>query len=170
MEYVGTNDTEYIKRFGGTRAVNPLSCGTVLKTSDRGLICGCRGGLGSTNKYGLPAGYVNPDSDRDHNVVDPFFTMERELEEEIGIRRSEIQGMRCVGLLGGDGTHLVFLTEVVSTSKDLKDKLPRGSEFEKLESIEVESVTEFLELNHDRILPHSLGALVLYNTCLRDLV
>jgi len=125
MECVGTNNTEYIKRFGRTRVVNPLSCGTVLKTSDQELRYGCRGGPSSTKKkYGLPARYVNPDSDRGYNRVEPLFTMARELEEEIGILRDEIQLMRCLGLLEGEGTHLVFLTEVGSTSEDIGDKLP----------------------------------------------
>jgi hypothetical protein len=56
-----------------------------------------------------------------------------------------------------------------STSQDIKDRIPRGSEFERLESIEVESVTKFLELNHDRISPHSLRGIVLYDTYLREL-
>jgi len=170
MECVGTDNPEYIKRFGRTRVVNPLSCGTVLKTSDQELIYGRRRGSGSAKeKYGLPAGYVDPDSDRSSSGVEPFLTMARELEEEIGILRDEIQRMECLGLLGGEGTHLVFLTEVVSTSEDIRDRLPRGSEFERLQSIGVGSVTRFLELNRDRMLLHSLGGIALYDTYLHDL-
>jgi len=171
VEYVGTDNTEYVKRFGRKRVVNPLSCGAILKTSDQELIYGCRRALGSGKvTYGLPAGFVNPDSDRSSNLVDPFLTMQRELEEEIGILRSEIQRMQCLGLLGREGTHMVFLTEVAPTSRDTKHRLPRESELERLESIEVKSITKFLELNHDRILPHSLGGIVLYDAYRRDLL
>jgi len=171
VEYVGTHNTEYVRRFGRMQVVNPLSCGAVLRTSDQELIYGLRRGYDSTKiTYGLPAGYVNPDSDLGSNRVDPFLTTQRELEEEIGILCSEIQRMQCLGLLGWEGTHMVFLTEVAPTSQDIKDRLPRESEFERLESIEVESVTKFLELNRDRILPHSLGGIVLYDTYVRDLL
>jgi 8-oxo-dGTP pyrophosphatase MutT (NUDIX family) len=171
MEYVGTHNTKYVRRFGRARVVNPLSCGTVVKTLDQQLIYGCRRGLGpKMEKYGLPAGFVDPDSDRDYSRVDPFLTMQRELQEEIGILRSEILRMQCLGLLGGEGTHLVFLTEVASISDDIKDRFRRGTEFERLESIGIESVAKFLEVNHDRMSQHSLGAIALCNAYFRDLL
>lgn len=78
-------------------------CATVV-TADGCVLVGLRGGavVESSRKWHVPAGTIEilgllPRGEGGEGYS-PFETMRRELEEELGLRREDIEGMKCIGV------------------------------------------------------------------------
>ena len=104
-EFIGTQDPEFINRFGKKYTANPLSTGTVLVTQDNKIILGKRSSSGTDtgkNKISVIGGYLDPTKDLvNHNntVVDTFHGIKREIFEETGIDDDkDIVDLACIGL------------------------------------------------------------------------
>jgi 8-oxo-dGTP pyrophosphatase MutT (NUDIX family) len=102
-DFVGTNlyNHHRLDEFGWERFANPIGITATLVSGD-GLICYGR----RSEKVAYHAAHVhtfggaleNADLAADGSV-DPFASVCREVHEEVGLRREELSGLCCVGLI-----------------------------------------------------------------------
>jgi hypothetical protein len=102
-DFVGTNlfNHHRLAVFGWERFANPVGTTATLITRD-GLICyGRRSALVAYHANHVHTfGGALEESDRaSDGTVDPFASLCRELDEELGLRRDELMDLCCVGLI-----------------------------------------------------------------------
>jgi len=101
--FIGTNYLNYhrVDEFGWHLFGNPLGISATLITSDGWLILGrrnqrvaCHAGYVHTIGGGLELNEMN-----DNGKFDPFASLQRELNEELGIKQEDIKEIVCLGLI-----------------------------------------------------------------------
>ncbi len=163
--YVGTRNEKFRTIFSAESAVNPLSVGTIVITSDEKCIIGVRGGHVDSyhGQYGTIAGYMEAGTDMTENLPDPFITMTRELEEESGVEPASIKQMVCLGLTGTYQTLMAYKTAIEMTSQEFLAHTPTEFEFTefKILNLDRNSIHEFIRSENARIAPYCLANLML---------
>lgn len=172
-DFVGTNlfNNHLLERFGWDRFANPIGTTATIITRDGRICLGRR-----SERVAYHAGHVHTlgggleERDRAENgVIDAMGSVARELEEELNLRRTELPGLGCVGLIRDREIHqpeLLFEVELGLTASELRSRwltAEARDEHEDLETLpdEPSAVVPFIK-SCGRIAPVAIGALLLH--------
>ena len=167
--FVGTRDKEFISMFGFETIANPLSTGAAVTTCDNYLIVGKRRSDLDFNPgyYSIIAGIMDREKDFVNGEPDPFQAFLRELSEEKGVLKNEVQEILSLGLIYNkdyNQTYMPFKVKVTLSSEELKSRLPSEEEFEKfcLIKVDSEAVSRFLHANKGKLSQTCVGNILLF--------
>ena len=151
-EFVGTRNKKFSDEFGISSVVNPLSVGSILKTSDNKLVFGKRSEKIDLSKgrISIPSGWVDPSSDINEGQIDVFSAVKREIYEEVGIPSTGVKNLICLGIIKNPSFTHTFLPFFANTvDSELLIQYSRNSEFEKIILIDdnKESIRDFKKEN-----------------------
>lgn len=128
-EFVGTNleaqsDPSIHESLGEDYFANPLGVSAIIVSKDDAILLGQRSQntVEASGQWDLPGGHI---SILDGAACSPFETIRRELHEELGLGRSDIASLRCVGLVENGLTHkpeLIFLARTNERAKKLEKR------------------------------------------------
>lgn len=126
-----TRTKEFQKRYPKELHPNVLSVGCVLVTNDNYMILGIRNNnlALSPGKITVVSGMVDKNDIIDHNHVDLFKCIRREIYEEIGIKSNEISDLSCMGLVdnfGQQNTYIPFFGRVNLSTKMINERQKDG--------------------------------------------
>jgi 8-oxo-dGTP pyrophosphatase MutT (NUDIX family) len=159
----GTNlcQPDVAERFGPQALANPVGVSIAVLTLDGWLLFGRR----SESVVYYPhrahpfAGGMEPSDNGD-----PFYAVERELGEEIALARSELDAVRCIGLVeDGEIRHpeLIFRAEAKLGRDELISRLDREEHHETVSF--AATPPELAQALHDPLLtPVGIAALLLW--------
>jgi 8-oxo-dGTP pyrophosphatase MutT (NUDIX family) len=141
--FVGARDREFTSELGYKMRANPLSVGAVVVSSDNRFIIGKRRSdlYFSIGKYSIIAGMMDRDKDLTDGTPDPFKAILRELWEEKGVQREDVQEALSLGLiynLDYNQTYMPFYIRLRIPSSILEKSTPHEYEFEKFIYLDVE--------------------------------
>jgi 8-oxo-dGTP pyrophosphatase MutT (NUDIX family) len=164
-EYIGTHKDNSKRLLDQSKAVRPISVGTVIITSDNKFVIGLRSDTYDYEGfYTLIAGFMDPTKDIINSRPDPFHALKRELMEEIGILENNVNSIRCVGLAGRKQPYLAFVSTLNIPFTEFNDIIPQEKEFKKLEGLELtrREIKNFLSANYSRMTPHAIENILIY--------
>lgn len=170
MNYFGTRSKDFRVRFPGAPQANPLAVCSVLVTLDSYIIIDKRsGGDVYSNAFHVIGGFMDRDMDiKGGAIVDPFFSIGREVMEEVFADISECDGI-LTGLVYDKRTPHPELCFSYSINLNLADVLDRVKTADSREVGEIiglsndkKSISAFLLDNLDSISVTGLGCLLLH--------
>jgi len=112
-DFYVTQTKSFQEKFPNELISNPLSVGCILVTNDNYLVLGIRNKQVAVEpgKITVVSGMVDDKDIVDFKKVDLFSCINREIEEEIGVKPKEISDLLCIGLVDskyGQNTHVPF--------------------------------------------------------------
>jgi 8-oxo-dGTP pyrophosphatase MutT (NUDIX family) len=167
--FVATREEEFVSKFGPRMISNPLSVGAVVVSSDGYFVMGKRRSdlYFNPGKYGLIAGTMDRGKDFSDETPSPCKAIMRELSEEKGVDRSEIQEVLCLGLIYNidyGQTYMPFYVRLGIAHSVLRNSLPREKEFKKFIYVKSSGseVSDFLAKNIKRVSQTCLGNILMF--------
>lgn len=168
-EFVGTNvaNPDVGERFGEEQLANGTGVCSVLETSDGRLILQRR----SDTVFEHPGmlhfcgGALDPIHQAGRPVADPFAVMQREFDEELGLRSDALGEMRLLGLARDGATlkpDVMLHTRTALTAADVLSI--EGEEHEALVDVPVapSALTAWMTEHWNDITPAGLACLIAY--------
>jgi hypothetical protein len=159
----GTNlcQPEVAQTFGPQALANPLGVSVAVLTRDQWLIFGRRNDtVAYYPRRAHPfAGAMEPSDNGD-----PFFAVGRELSEEVGLAQSELEAVRCIGLVeDGQIRHpeLIFRADATLMRDELISRLDRQEHHETV-SIAATPTDVAQSLRDANLTPVGISALLLW--------
>lgn len=126
-EFVGTNldSAELHESLGDDYFANPLGVSAAIITKDDTLLLARRSNkvAEAQGQWDLPGGHTPYVA---HGGCHPFAAMMQELDEELGLRKGDIESLACIGLMENGLTHkpeLIFLCRAKDRAKKLLKRL-----------------------------------------------
>jgi len=173
-ELLGTNLSHpVIQRLLGEEYMsNGLGVRAVIRTADEKIIIGQRSEkvAEGAGYYHLCGGYIDPHKHLKGDRPDPYVSMTLHMEEELGIPRSAIRHLKCLGLVVDSDTlkpEVMFEAEIDLTFRKVllnMDKAARSPVHSELFGIMAVRATlrGFLAGNRRKIAPVGQGCLWVY--------
>jgi 8-oxo-dGTP pyrophosphatase MutT (NUDIX family) len=174
-EYVTTRAPEFSTGRSRQELGNALAVCSVVETSDDYILLDRRQGVDIyEGRYHVIGGFFERGRDstgssdgRGGSTPDPFAAMRRELREETGITREDIQEQCCLGLVYDVATphaELCFLTRLNITLAEAQTRVPEEDEIKHLETLQVtpERLRTFILMHHGHISATGEPNLLLY--------
>jgi len=172
-EFVGTNiaNPAIQSRFGEPFLANGTGVCSILLTSDNQIVIQRR----SQSVFEHPGmlnfcgGSLNPVANDGNSRADPFEVMTVEFEEELGIERSQITEIRCLGLSRDAVTlkpDVLLLTAVMAPAASILSRV--GEEHSELIAIPNDPVSlhSWLGEHWNEIAPSGLASMVAHIACM----
>lgn len=168
-ELVGTNlgHPEWLRSLGPTYLSNALGVHAAVGSSDGKLIMYRRSALVAEcpGCFDACGGHVEPDFDCPDGIPDPFSSIAREIQEEMGIGPTEIVSVTCLGLARATATFKPDLIFSVRTNRPSSSLLrgPLSEEHAAVKAIgdDESSVRRFLQRYGKTMAPAGRATLLL---------
>lgn len=168
-EYVTTRVPEFFQGRGREELGNALAVCSVVETSDGYILLDKRRSVDVyVGRYHVIGGFFERGRDSTPDAQpDPFAAIRREIREETGVTREDIQEQFCLGLVYDKATphpELCFLTCLGITLEEVRTRVPEEDEIKQLEVLQVttESLRSFILTHRGQISATGEPNLLLY--------
>lgn len=169
-EYVTTRAPAFASHHTREELSNAFSVCSVVETSDDFILLDQRAGVDTyVGRYHVIGGFLERSADMTVcQQPDPFAAMRREIQEETGIRPTDITEQLCLGVvydLSLPHAELCFLTRLhIPLETVLHERTPEDQEIRKLQSLQVtaDQLQAFIVRHHGNISPSGEPNMLLY--------
>ena len=114
----------------------------------------------------VPSGHIDESTVLQNGSIDYISKLTEEFHEETGLSVSVIKNIKCLGFVFDKISHvydICCVIEIDSSVQEIENSFKTVSEYLEPKFISLESLSDFININYNRIVPTSLAILSILN-------